>query len=325
VEHRAEVHTAIESAQKDAQSMGMKYTEKQRELITAARYGDLEALKSLIARGDDVDCELKYGSSALLVSSSRGYLEMVEILCALGAKVNRRNHFGATAILEAAEKGHPEVVRTLVRYGADINFRHNKGSTALLQVTVLRDVRMMRLLLELGADPEIENFEGWSARSWAEAEANPALMEVFGIERPAPKEVVVPEVEESEAHPGRRSGKIVANETFWIALMRAAAGGDVAAVRRLAEDGVELNMQSPNGTTALIAAVKNGQAAAAFELIDLGADVNLMDVDGYDAITWALKKDQVLIVEGLKERGFEVPAATSSSAAQKPAALSKEG
>jgi ankyrin repeat protein len=93
-----------------------------------------------------------------------------------------------------------------------------------------------------------------------------------------------------------------AQDAFWTALMRAASAGDVDTVRRLALDGVEINGQSPNGTTPLMAAVKNGQAETAFELIELGADLSLADDDGMTAIEWAKKKGQVILVKGLEER-----------------------
>jgi ankyrin repeat protein len=84
--------------------------------------------------------------------------------------------------------------------------------------------------------------------------------------------------------------------------MRAASTGDIETVRQLALDGVEINGQSPNGTTALMAAVKNGQKETAFELIELGADISLADSEGLTAIEWAKKKGQAMIVQGLEQR-----------------------
>jgi ankyrin repeat protein len=136
-------------------------------------------------------------------------------------------------------------------------------------------------------------------------------MEVFGIAKRDSKDKTVsedqgefPGVVGQEGVPETKTTVVVANDAFWIALMRAASVGDVETVRRLAEDGVEVNGQSPNGTTPLIAAVKNGQAQTAFELLELGADLSLTDAEGLDAIAWAQKKGQALIVEGLKERGI---------------------
>jgi ankyrin repeat protein len=291
-------------------NMGMKYTDEQKELITAARLGDLETIKALIERGDAIDCELKYGSSALMIAASRGHEDVVRLLAAHGAKVNRRNKFGATALLEACEKGHGHVIRALAELGADINLAHNKGSTVLFSATTRRDIQVIRVLLELGADPDLLNFEGWSARRWAESEANPALMELFGNSKKGAKEDVQssdqpePSPESKEEVSETKTKVVVVNDAFWIALMRAASVGDVEAVRRLADEGVEVNGQSPNGTTPLITAVKNGRADAVFELLELGADLSHTDAEGLDALAWAHKTGQSLIIEGLKERGI---------------------
>ncbi len=287
----------------------MKYTDEQKQLITAARLGDVETIRTLLDRGDGIDCELKYGSSALMIAASRGNEEVVRLLAEHGAKVNRRNKFGATALLEACEKGHLGVIRALVELGADINMPHNNGSTVLLSATARRDIKVIRVLLELGADPDVLNFDGWNARRWAESDANPALMELFGISKKDAKEKSAaqdqsesPEGAAREGVPENKTTVVTVNDAFWIALMRAASVGDVEAVRRLAEEGVEVNGQSPNGTTPLIAAVKNGQAEAVFELLELGADLSLTDAEGLDAMAWAQRKGQALIIEGLKER-----------------------
>jgi ankyrin repeat protein len=100
--------------------MGMKYTEDQKCLITAAREGQLDVVNELRHKGLDIDCELKYGSSALMIAASRGHNEIVRLMASAGAKVNRRNKFGISALSEAAERGHHKVLRTLVEFGADV-------------------------------------------------------------------------------------------------------------------------------------------------------------------------------------------------------------
>ena len=288
--------------------MGIKYNDQQKELIVVARSGDEVGLKALVGIGFDVDCELKYGSSALMIAASRGHVGLIRMLVKAGAKVNRRNRFGATALMEACEKGHHDVVRALVELGADVNMPHNNGTTVLIAATFRRDMKSIRILLELGADRDIPNFDGWSARRWAESEANPALLEVFGIKHSeehakGSRNGSPPEgADENGQTTAKQTTIVTVNDTFWIALMRAASAGDVATVRRLAEDGVEINGQSPNGTTALIAATKNGQRAAVTELIELGADIQLVDGEGLTALDWASKKGQALIAQTLQER-----------------------
>lgn len=280
--------------------MGITYTEDQKALITAARTGDDAAIQAFVDRGFDVDCELKYGASALMIAASRGKTSTVRLLVAHGAKVNRRNKFGGSPLLEACDRGHHATIRALVELGADVNMPHNNGNTALLSAAMKRDIKTVKLLLELGADREIQNFDGWSGRTWSEAESDPALREVFGL--PKSKEPRMAEAKAQDGEQSKKVTKVMVNDAFWTVFMRAASIGDVATVRRLADDGVEVNGQSPNGTTALIAAVKNGHSDTALELIELGADPTIEDEEGLNAVEWAEKKGQQAFLKGLKQR-----------------------
>lgn len=287
--------------------MGVKYTEEQKELIAAARTGDCDALRRIIASGFSIDCELKYGSSALTIAASRGQHEAVTLLVEAGAKVNRRNQFGSSPLQEACDRGHQDVIKQLIELGADVNMPHNNGSTVLLLSAMKRDIKTVRLLLAMGADPDIQNFEGWSARRWVKSEANRALLDVFGISREELPTGAVKEREETQIVEVNdvRFVPSAADGAFWTVFMRAAATGDVATLRRLVEDdGVEVNGQSPNGTTALMTAMKNGHVEAACSLIELGADLDITDHEGLSAVAWAIKKGQRELLKELQERGF---------------------
>lgn len=284
--------------------MGIKYTQDQKLLIDAAREGQIEVIRELMTKGVDLDCELKYGSSALMIASSRGYEEIVRLIAAAGGKVNRRNKFGISPLSEAAERGHHKVLRTLVEYGADVNMLHNNGSTAILAAAVRRDLKTVKVLLELGADVDIENFDGWSARKWIVSESDLAFLEAVGISR-SPAEEATKETSSADpvqAQPSRPQVSSV-GQAFWTVFMRAAATGDLETVRRLADDGIEINGQSPNGTTALIAAIKNDRAEIACELVELGADISIRDNDGLDAISWAQKRGLVPFLKVITKSG----------------------
>ncbi len=301
--------------------MGMTYSEDQKKLITAARAGDAAGVQALIEQGFDIDCELKYGTTALMLAAARGQEDVVRLLLAAGAKANRRNRFGASPILEASEKGHVGVVKTLVDAGAEINLPHSNGNTAIFAATVRRDRKMIKALLELGADPDAQNFDGWSAKRWAEAESDRNIQEMFGIKRSEADSMsmrVQVSLDSDKPTKPLQSGGAV-ESAFWAVFMRAAAAGDTDTVRRLASEGVEVNGQSPNGTTALIAAAKNGHAETAFELVELGADISMTDGEGVSAIDWAKKKGQTLIVQGLEQRSAikapQIPGVSANRAA----------
>ena len=284
--------------------MGIRYTEDQKCLITAAREGQFEAVKDMMKSGVDIDCELKYGSSALMIAASRGHDEIVRLMASAGAKVNRRNKFGISPLSEAAERGHHKVLRTLVEFGADVNMLHNNGGTAILAAAVRRDLKTLKVLLELGANVDIENFDGWSARKWVLSESDPAFLEALGIAKHEHTEVGM-KVEGSVVKDEAKETRVMVSpvgQAFWTVFMRASASGDIETVRRLIDDGVEINGQSPNGTTALMAAIKNGRSEIACELIELGADLTICDQDGLSAIQWAQKKGLTPFLSVLKER-----------------------
>jgi ankyrin repeat protein len=284
--------------------MGIRYTEDQKCLITAAREGQLEAVKNLMKGGVDIDCELKYGSSALMIAASRGHDDIVRLMASSGAKVNRRNKFGISPLSEAAERGHHQVLRTLVEFGADVNMLHNNGGTAILAAAVRRDLKTVRVLLELGANVHIENFDGWSARKWVRSESDPAFLEALGIAKHEPHEVGM-KVEGTIVKEEPKETRVMVSpvgQAFWTVFMRASASGDLETVRRLIDDGVEINGQSPNGTTALMAAIKNGRSEIACELLEMGADLSICDQDGLSAVQWAQKRGLTPFLTVLKER-----------------------
>jgi ankyrin repeat protein len=298
--------------------MGIKYTDDQKLLITAVREGSLKDLKELMARGVEVDGDLKYGSSALMIAASRGHENVVRFLASHGAKVNRRNKFGISPLSEAADRGHHGVVRTLVEFGADVNMLHNNGGTAILAAAARRDLKTAKVLLELGANIDIENFDGWTARKWVLSESDPAFLEAFGIEKPEGHDSglkVEGGVAKEDPHSAGRPATSSVGQAFWTVFMRAAASGDIETVRRLIDDGVEINGQSPNGTTALMAAIKNGRSEIACELVELGADLAICDQDGLNAIIWAQKKGLTPFITMLKERDLVGPTATETTPA----------
>ena len=62
-----------------------------------------------------------------------------------------------------------------------------------------------------------------------------------------------------------------------VALISAAQGGDVAAVRRLLDGGAKVNALDARGRNAVLAATQGGHVQAARLLIERGADVNAQD------------------------------------------------
>lgn len=58
------------------------------ELILASMYGDLQAVKHLLANGADVNAQAKNGMTALMIACEYGYTNIVRALLDAGADVN---------------------------------------------------------------------------------------------------------------------------------------------------------------------------------------------------------------------------------------------
>ncbi|MCR6490852.1 ankyrin repeat domain-containing protein [Amycolatopsis sp. OK19-0408] len=98
-------------------------------LSWAARNNRTQALRTLVARGADVDADV-YRGTALTWAAARGRVDAVRTLLDLGADVNRAGTFGGpghgegvTALHLAAQNGKLDVLRVLVEHGADLGAR----------------------------------------------------------------------------------------------------------------------------------------------------------------------------------------------------------
>ena len=176
----------------------------------AARGGDVEALRTLIARGEDVNVPHGDGMTALHWAAERGDLEMTNLLVYAGANLGAGTrigkyvplHLASTAgsvfvvkvLLEAgsdvdpattttgvqpihlgAESGNPEVIRTLVQHGADVDAREKSwGHTPLIFAASQNRTEAIRTLMDLGADPSIHS---WTVDVDRRAEVDAAATE----------------------------------------------------------------------------------------------------------------------------------------------------
>jgi len=87
-------------------------------LIGAAKKGDTETVKTLLAAGADVHPQNEFGQTALMQAAFSGNPDTVHALLAAGADVNAKDRDGWTALMFAAVKGHTDIVRVLRQAGA---------------------------------------------------------------------------------------------------------------------------------------------------------------------------------------------------------------
>ena len=101
-------------------------------LVTAAKDGDLRAVRALIAKRAPVNEPARDGSTALLWAAYHSDLPMAQALLAAGAKVNTPNRYGVTPLLQASRTGDTALIDVLLKAGADLKVTHHDGETALM-------------------------------------------------------------------------------------------------------------------------------------------------------------------------------------------------
>lgn len=96
---------------------------------------------------------IPHGSDTALIFAARvGDLESAKLLLAAGANVNDQDAWGVSATIMAAFAGYGEVARLLLSHGSDPNV-DKAGFTALHCAIMRRDTATVTALLERGADP----------------------------------------------------------------------------------------------------------------------------------------------------------------------------
>ncbi len=120
----------------------------------AARRGDREAVRQLLAQGADVNTPHGDGMTALHWSAERGDTALVEMLLYAGASVagvTRLGHY--TALHLAARGGSAPAVRALLKAGAAVDAATTTGGATVLHLAAgAGNTEVVAALLDKGAD-----------------------------------------------------------------------------------------------------------------------------------------------------------------------------
>ncbi len=155
-------------------------------LVVAAYGNHLDAARTLIDAGADVDHEDQAQQSAYLISTSEvgDDPRLLELTLAAGADVGAKDSYNGTGLIRAAERGHPRIVDRLLRAGVEVEVDNRLGWTALLEAVILGDggpahVETVRLLLDGGADPSLPDRDGTTPLTHAERRSQSAVVDLL--------------------------------------------------------------------------------------------------------------------------------------------------
>lgn len=270
--------------------------EGQTALMTVARAGKLEAAKLLLKAGAKVDAREQWaGQTALMWASAQGHPAMIKLLLANGANPNLRgairdwqrrltaeprpkgmNRGGFTPLLYAAREGCVECARELLAGKADINLADPERSSPLLVALMNLHFDFAATLIKAGADVDMWDLYGQTplyvaidmntlprgGRPDLLSEDKLTGLDVAGL---LLKAGANPNIQLKLRPPYRnyifdRGGDQVLS-TGATALMRAAKGGDAAAIKLLLAHKANIELPNDDGITPLMVAAGMGHGA----------------------------------------------------------------
>jgi hypothetical protein len=112
----------------------------------------MEAVRSLITAGADVNLGNIHGTTPLHLAASKGMSDMYNFLLVKGADPNKPDEEGSSPVMAAAFHGHVDAVRSLVHHGGKIETRNIRGESAVFLAAQNGHPGVIPVLLSLGAD-----------------------------------------------------------------------------------------------------------------------------------------------------------------------------
>jgi ankyrin repeat protein len=269
-------------------------------LMRAAEYGELDQIKTLLARGANIEAsnpEVYDGATPVVIALHFDEYDAAVLLLARGAKLEGKNAStalvlaarsgfddlvdrfikakispkGTIALEVAAAFGHVSTIKKLVKAGAVVRERDTRdhGFTPFIVACQKNQLAAAKTLLALGANVNDVDDDGTPALHWA----------VFG-ERP------------DEIHIYRTPGG--PHDTLF------RPHEDAPLVKLLLAKGAKREARDAEGNTALHQAVLMDSAAAAKVLLAAGAKRNVKNAEG--KTPYDLAKDRKSSIEPLLRR-----------------------
>ena len=255
-----------------------KFKPEANSIWSAARTGDIKAIKQQLAKSVDVNAkDSKFGVTPLSWATLLGQIKTVELLIQKGADVNARNKDGATPLHIAAFLGQYEIAELLIQNGANVDAKNNRGKTPMNGLKAdWKTTRFIAGLLQIKVDQEkvqtgrtqIVEFLRQHVAQTGSANVSPLGNNICNAARTGDIKAVKQQLAKG-ADVNTRDSKFGVSPLSWAALL-----GHTEIAELLIQRRADVNARNRDGGTALHGAAFLGQTETVELLIQKGADVN---------------------------------------------------
>lgn len=307
----------------DGDMWRMYETKARTPLVAAARSGNFDGAKILIAAGAKVKFHYRHDESALIAAAKFGHMEFVKYLLNKGAEINESSNAFGSPLNAAARGGHVEIVAFLIDKGAAINEQTNGQGSALNAAACKGHLETARLLIERGANVNLENNGQGSALNAAARNGHQEVIKLL-VEKGANIDAET-NGQGSALNAAARNGNMetvklliklgadldVRNNGQGSALNAASRNGHQEIVKLLIQEGADIDSQTNGQGSALNAAARNGDLETVKWLIDLGADLDVQSNGQGSALNAAARNGHHDVIKLLIEKGADIDAETN--------------
>ena len=169
---------AIEMLLSHGCSIVSRDNERNTPLMHAARLGNTEVLKYLLAQGADPLLQNKFGQGLLHFAALSNNAVTIEAVLSQNFDINARcTDLGLTPLLFCLINGKLEAANYLLAMGADENLKSKDGLTVLSAAAISGDVAVIEMLLERGHNPNSRDGCDETPLMWAVRAGNKAAVE----------------------------------------------------------------------------------------------------------------------------------------------------
>ncbi len=294
-----------------------KDKKEQTPLHLAVRYGHENVAKLLIVQGADVNASMRDGPwTPLLDAASTGHTKLVKLLLEKGAKVDVGDKYGYTPLYYSIWNEDKDTVRLLLTKGADVSLKPEKDYPPLHYAVWMDDMDIVKLLVDNGAKFDVKDQDGWTAFRYAAFQGSRDMVEFF----------VSKGADVSTFHLAACMGYLARVKDFvsqetevdtkdelgWTPSYWALSAGQKKVFAYLLSQGADVTAKTNDGHTLLHQASKAGFTEIVKQLISKGADVSVKAKNGETPLQHAASKGHEEVVKLLVAKGADVNATSNN-------------